>query len=83
MKVGRQHKRVAFGPVHNSKGLWLSGIRDEVEPVKKVTVQVIVVTIVTSQNTIDVSCTKDSVFLTLYSHNYNVAPTQTNRNINK
>lgn len=79
MKVGRQHKRVAHGPVHNSKGLWLSGILDKVESVRKVSVQVIVVSVVTSLDTTGISCTKDSVFLTLDSHSYNLAPTQTDR----
>lgn len=57
MKVGGQYKRVALGPVHNSKGLWLSGIRDKVKAVRKVTVQVIVVTVVTSLDATDISCT--------------------------
>lgn len=77
MKVGRQHKRVALCPVHNSNGLWLSGICDKVEPVRKVTVQVIVVTVVTSLDAIVISCTKDNVFITLPSScSYNIAPTQ-------
>lgn len=67
MKVGRQHKRVAQGPVHNSKGLWLPGIRDKVEPVRKVTVQVIVVRVVTALDATVVSCTIESIFITLHS----------------
>lgn len=57
MKVGRQHKRVALYPVHDCNGLWLSGIRDEVKAVRKVSVQVEIVTVVTALDATDISCT--------------------------
>lgn len=81
MKVGRQHKRVALCPIHNSNGLWLSGISDKVEPIRKVTVQVIVISVVTSLDATDISCTKDNVFITMPSScTYNDAPTQAEKN---
>lgn len=81
MKVGRQHKWVALCPVHNSNGLWLSGICDKVEPVRKVTVQVIVIRVVTSLDATDISCTKDNVFITLPSScSYDDAPIQAEKN---